>query len=62
MIPSCEGCGKRASFRLFVPDKGWDYRCDLCTRRKMQDVFDRFGLVLNCHPLRSETGGEYLIS
>ena len=61
-VPACEGCGKRSSFRLLIPDKGYEYRCDRCTQRKMQDVYDRFGKALNVTPLRRETGGEYIIS
>lgn len=50
----CEGCGKAGTFRILVPDKGFEYRCDTCTKRKMDDVYRRFGLVLNVHPLKEE--------
>lgn len=50
----CQACGARAGFRLYFPDGTWQFFCDTHARRKMQDVWDRFHLALNCHPLREE--------
>lgn len=50
----CQGCGRRATFRIYMPSAVFEFRCDSCARRRVQDFYDRHGLMLNVHPLRAE--------